>query len=723
MMRSRLTRACTIAMLLASACGSATTPGVAPKPSASVATTRPAGPTCARADTPALTPELARRREESVRHLVSGRSHDAIAGLHRELRARPVDVGAFALLAAAHSQANVEWTKLTKDLGSADSVEIGELPNAAKLVAKVVFPDADRAFELGAPVEKSAVDDDATWFVRQGIDMPGVLDDEESSFGATVLGSGLTSAFHGSDHQTFLFDGRVIVARARDGAPLSILSLAPGDAALHVQCAAVAADALIVEIELPGPDSDGPHGGFLAAIDLATGAVRWVSEPGIATASSFVVAGHYAITGAADPGDTEGHVVVVDLTNGRVKTRTPLGFSPTYVVVKEGRLLVRGTAREASLPVSPSLPPPALARLAPHADEDASRVDFDACVLGRALAALDARDGRGALMELGAARDQKAPAVLSLRAAADFLDRAKIDSSSALDLTAKMPLPIDDKTTVSPLREAKLGPPPVLTKKLAVSTRPPPPSPAPKPPANRFGRPAPLPQPWQPPTPPPIDSVPGPPFEIPDSYADASISRELAMPGGNVLIYGTSYVAVLRGSELTNVFDLSGLVHPDGPVGQGADLSGVGENILDAAITGGMLFVAIGESGVPVDQPTHRGFLVALDVETGALLWRTGPLIATTRFVLAGDYLIAAGGSAGGASRISIVRRDTGVVVSEIPLASVPTDLGYQGRDVVVLCRDEYLTFAVKDGANTNIVELPKPPVRVPKAPPPKIDF
>jgi outer membrane protein assembly factor BamB len=628
-----------------------------------------------------LSPELAARRSEGVRAVLDGRAHEAVRALHAVLEARPIDVGSYALITAAHARASAFWQNETERLLGAKARLLSLDPEKHEERAPLSIDGVDVSFTLGAPSVRPLGDVDA-WFARHDAERAGAVDEDEAAFGVTVEGRPLLGAFHGADHATFLFGEEIVGVRAEEGDPISLFRVAPEGAPrteYTVRAADAAGSALIVELQRAAGAPDGKPDDFLVALDAATGDVRWISEPGTASAESFVLAGHRAIAAVRAPRST-GELHVLDLANGRTIARTPLAFEPEQVLVVEGRLFVLGAADEAEIPISPALPPPPAFDRRSSARRADPRAAADRCAVERALVALDARDGSAAAKALAGLLADGIAAARALGAAADFVDRSAREPGSVVDLTERMPVQIAAGAPYAPGQKPKPAARVRLTKKKTVSLRAAPPPPPRRGPiiVSSTDDPA---QPIGPP--PPLEAAVSPPFEVPDAFGNEVLQRSAMHGDETTLVYGR-FVAVLGGARTRGVFDLSSLAPPGRP----------GPIVIEAAAHGDQLLVAI-EGEIGAEPAGDSDYIVSIDVETGAILWKSPSLVATTAFVLDGDTLFSAGGSEGAGWTLYALHADTGEIVARERLSKQPQQIGFLNDELTVVAADEYTTYAI----------------------------
>ncbi len=159
----------------------------------------------------------------------------------------------------------------------------------------------------------------------------------------------LVLAIARDDHTILLYGpdysgGRHLAVQDRRGRLLAFLDYtayrrAPDTTAdQRVQCPAIA-DALLY---LAHHDPRDPRGqtAYLTALDLATGELRWRSDPQVASAFNFVLDGAHVLTAHGAP-DEPAHLVALERRTGKQVARAPLDSPPEYLFVRDRRLLLR----------------------------------------------------------------------------------------------------------------------------------------------------------------------------------------------------------------------------------------------------------------------------------------------------------------------------------------------------------------------------------------------
>ena len=590
-------------------------------------------------------------RDRALESLLRGDTHAASVGFRSALRVNPIDVGSYALSAATHVVAHQERAGMADALLAAKPIVVTS-PLERQAAQKPLELPAQKAIGLGAPKETQNEIESTALLARAGIEVPGELDSDVSDLGLIAESHGLSKSFHGSGRDVFVFGDTVVGVSTSDGGPIRTFDFehAAKGALAFVEAADVVGGTLIVGVG-EGAATKPEGKSFLEAVDIDTGAIRWVSDEGVSSADSFVVAGRFVVTGADMT--SGGAINVLDLATGALVTRATLSFTPEYVVTKGDHIWAVAWGRTAELEVIGGLSRRAAGK-APSEEKP-----FDPrmrCALRRSLAALDQRDGGGALRELE--RLEKTPLTLALKGAASFIERAKTEPDSVVDLTVKRPIVVDAavRAVSSPSKSSNDKVPKLRKIEPARAN-----------PTARKKRNADGPDPMSEAQDDAIEATDDVSFEMPDSYGGDSLVRGWSFGDGNVVQYGDNYLAVLDGMRTKNVFDISRLRAP-----RNADKD-VDEDvtIVDVALRGSILYVGL--------SSTADGTIIALDTSTGAVVWKSSRIASLVHFVMFREYLFAAGTpeASNGASAIVLLSSTSGEIASTTNLPALPVGFGY----------------------------------------------
>lgn len=634
-------------------------------------------PACAHVSRPVLSDAIAGQRGEALDLLVAGRAGEAAERLTRVLEARPTDVAAYALRAAAQSALARE----------------AERGNAARARAKPIHvpgevASAPRRFVAEPKPTLRVVDStpellDAPWFDHHGLPTPYHLDDAATA-ATPIKDASPSRQMRFSDHGVLVFGESLVAVAPTSGSPVRLFDLhdvaSQGSSVLYAQVVSRVLVALF----------SGDDGGILVGIDLDQQRMLWRTERASVDSLSFAVSGGYAFLGTSTDGNA---IVTVELASGQIVDRVDVPFAPAWIFAKDGQIVATDTTQSPSATLgaqSGKLAPALASNLSEGAAAEPTDGALRACQYGRAVDAIDARDVDRALAETQAFVAPDDPAARALAGAAAFIRQAKIAPETTTDL-AGAPVVVLERPSKALFRPAtpSTGKAPILK-----SRRPPPPTDK-RPPVVRPGPKPLLPAPPSLEVDPPFEqapsteSAPSPPFALPDAYGAASLGRALtfsrasgAKPAAwNVGVYGPHFIAVLADARAVHMFDASAL------------LAGDGFSVLDVAIVGDRLLVAVGHEG-PYDD--IESYVAAYALDTGALVWRSESEVASTSLLLVGDHVIVGHGRSSGASRLVVLRSDTGEIVSTTPASCRVLSIGWSGRDLLSTCAEGWELFEVE---------------------------
>ena len=639
----------------------------------------PASGTCRAPSVTALSPDLAKKRDDALVELARGRFVSASQHLERVLDERPHDLAAFALRSAADTLA-AKARVHGLDVAARKPVMIDEVPQAYALT---------HALDLKGPVPKLHLASKTKarfgftdWFLQHGIQSPDQIDAHDLNAGMSALGQPLAKGFRFPDHRVYVFGTQVVAAEDLAGESSIVFDFRPmiTKAAnsppylnYGVVYARVVGTTLLAEICAMGIESTpATPNAFLAAVDITTGRFSWVSEIRVAGAQSFIVTGG-AVIASAGMTNNPGRVVVVELATGKVLDHIEIPFAPFYVVPEGREVLVQGgESGEVTFHVDDELAPAPPASLPPPSGGVAADPPSEEtlCGLRRAIVALDARDGASAASALSGLPEKDA-ATNALRGTADFLVHEKEHPETTFDLTSTTPIALALTDAARPPRES-LPAAPVLSKKASGGQWPS------YPPSNPLlGRQAladDVVMPSQ-----TDDAVPVTPitFALPDSFGSLPLTGSSAWPSGNLVYYGSKYVVTSRGTAVEHVFDISALEKRD-------PTTGVRLHLGHMELAGERLLLSFSHRGPSTELGGQKDFIAAFDRKTGAFLWRSDYLVSTMRFTTRGDYAIAAWGYGTEPGNLYVIRLDTGETVSKQALSPTPYEIGWASGDLFI---------------------------------------
>jgi hypothetical protein len=603
-----------------------------------------------------------RVRTRAIDDLLAGHLRSAVLGFEWVLAERPSD-----LVSAALRETSEDLLRMEEGPGNfagrgATSKRVMEAPAGYALHAPVPIPPAFAAGE--APELHVAVETgwEASLSSRHGRP-PGV------DFGDW---SGRPwrprTAYLHPDHIAYPIEPRSVGVAAREGSPVTVFDLSvPIDAGgvadryqapfRSVSGAEVVGRTLLVSLgwwvgdaKKPVVDSQGRRlapSGFLAAIDLDSGAVRWWSEP--RTAGPFLVSGAFIIAGIIGPSHETGTLSVLELATGRTRSRVDVPFPPSRFVRDEGSILaLDGRTVRAVVTTSVPLSPPPPPELDPVPQED-RRVER--CAVLRAVAAIDRGDHASAASILDAHQGLSTPLLRGVRAAASALARELSRPLSAA-ITLRTPVIVAPLPSGATFRGPEPPAPPrpvrLVRSRVRVLT-------GQTDGVNDF-------QAYDPPV----------TLDVPKAYGPMKLLRTVAAGSGGLLFYGNQYVAVLEGREVVSLLDVDAL-----------GLSNARGALLRGALRGGAVILG------------NLDFITALDGRTGALVWRSAPHTSLTNFVVLGDSIVSAYGWDPEKSELFVLRADTGAIVARHRFTGKPEALIVEKDELSVFTEQVITTFKI----------------------------
>lgn len=640
----------------------------------------PPAPPCVRPPPPGV-PNAA-ERAAALEALLGGRSRDAAKGFERVVRARPRDLAASFL----HNAASASLAQATSDAGQ----ELGSvrplpaLPLEYRLVKPVAVPSGPAVRVEKASEAKNLITDDADWFKKNDLPIPFARPagtELPPHVANAVRGIRPSKLFHHADHDVAVY-GSVVAIFAPDRQPVALDLAAAMRTAMgrpmDIDYAQLVGRSLVVQLAFNGYAREaGNKNGFVAAFDVDQRQLAWCSEPLVANASSFVVAGGQVVTGYGFTAEPD-FVFVLDLATGRTLQKIAVASGPSVLVRKGERLFVRTYDMDyvfRLVPGSASAPP---ATLAPRSATGRPGLDGEArCHVDAGVAAIDARD----VGALGRAVDGMRAAVVdevivsAFEGALRFLEsRARGEHTIDLttrDVTMVAPPPWD--AWVAEGRAQKPAPKaPRLVRRAAAAADP----------VRNMRR---TPPPGGPFAIAPVDRgrlPPGARADIPSSFGFEDLRAVIPSGDRLLLVYGGRYLAVVRGDTTEQIFDLDGFRHPPRANPQWKEFAE--QDVTFALVAGGVVFVANGGGSYAREVFGKKGFMSAIDLATGKLLWRSQPLVSNASFGLWRDWIVTGYGFTDEPDYVFLLRQSTGEVGARVPVDSGPDEITVRGDGVHV---------------------------------------
>jgi len=299
------------------------------------------------------------RRLRGLAALDAGRfelARDEFAAL---LATSPDDLAARALLDAATRALLSARDQAAASFASATPTVVPAPPWRHTLVREVTLATTPplQLVQVSATGHRGV--DEAEWFRRHDLRLPeyevpnpmrgspgNVPPTIAPSFGTQLL----VQAIAHPDHTILIYGpnysgGRLVVVLDAAGRRIAFLDfdayrIAPdATGEQHVVWAELRAGVLYISHH--GALASAATTAYLTAVDVATGALRWRSDPRVASAANFAIHGGQILSGyGTDAGPAS--VIVLDRRTGLTVARAGLTSAPEYLFVKAGTLLVRG---------------------------------------------------------------------------------------------------------------------------------------------------------------------------------------------------------------------------------------------------------------------------------------------------------------------------------------------------------------------------------------------
>lgn len=623
-------------------------------------------------------------RNQAIDALAAGKGQEATLGFLKAIQARPNDHTAQALLIAARKRQD----KLSRDVEAglrSSSPIVLALPLKAAFVANAVTPrdGAAKVRLTRKSSSKNLIIDDDDWFEKNGLPhaLNGrVLPDHVPDYMPRVFeGFPIDGLFDHGDHVIGRY-GTALVAGAPGMKPVGFAAAAPPAPQGNIGFAKMAGNAIVLSLAQRSTSR-------LAAFDAKSGALQWASEGEMASSQTFEMTRDHILSGDGGSGSPDA-IFLIDAATGKTLQKEKLGTAPTFLVVKGNELFIRSYDTDYvfgfSAPPEKSEPPVFTPVAAPaRAIPEATR-----CAFEHALAASDARDLTALASAVSELQSGKADASVigAFQGVGRFLEQQA--RTAALDLTTAvptvLPAPPWDYQLLDSSRTASASKP-KLTKKSSTAGG--------SPWVLRRGTYDPA-KPW---IIPPVEKgkLPaGARQDIPSQYGNEDLG--LIIPDGErlILVYGGRYVAVTKGSKTEAVLDLEAYRHPPKVNPQWKDFA-VGD-VTYALTDGDTIYIANGGGSYAKEMFGKKGFMSAISLSTGKLLWRSQPLVTGSGpFARYDDFLMTGYGFTAEPDNVFLLDKATGKVATKMSVDSAPDGIILSGSRATVFTYDSKLEFEI----------------------------
>ena len=632
----------------------------------------------------------AAEREKAIDLYLADHAAEAQVALDAVLKADPRDRAAVVFRdasetkVAAGQQRNAELLQATKPVRLA---AIPSTPTAARPIA-----------ETGPKLRLEKLSEKSVSPVRDArTDVPSRKDRTLASPFPQILGRvGLAATIRHPDHVVGIYPTQVVImADGRQPVAFDTTAATRGAVQLETTWAQLVGKTLVVGLAYNGYAKDaGGKNGYFAAFDATTGALAWSTGPLVSNSYESLVSGGTIVTGYGFTAEPD-FLFVLDLATGKVEQKIPLKSAPESIRAKGDQIFVGSYDSEAVFRapggfVEPT-PQSVLGPSEPVAPMDA----VARCWVRHATAAVMARDAKAlaqASMELGRVSHDR------LLDEALASETRRLATPGALDLESApvvvAPAPPWQERRGPAAATASKAPRLVKTSSHAAS------------PVRNMnphfvaGEPFFL---------APVDQgrlPPGAQMIFPPAYGVAHLHaiipdarvREPGPPpkdAHTILIYDGRFLALVddASSRVERVLDLSAYVDP--PTKK-TDALYAREDATFAQLRDGVLYVCNGGGSYAKEVGGKKGFMSALDATTGALLWRSAPLVCNASFSVAGDQLVTGYGFTDEPDFVFLLRRADGAIVQKVAIPSGPETIRRDGSTVHVESYGHVIDFELR---------------------------
>jgi len=179
---------------------------------------------------------------------------------------------------------------------------------------------------------------------------------------------------------------------------------------------------------------------------------------------------------------------------------------------------------------------------------------------------------------------------------------------------------------------------------------------------------------------------------IPRTYRGLDLVAAMVSSGRGFAGYGRDFeTLVIVGVDLvenvaTTAFDFNRYRLPPGTASGPSARSD--QSLKWATVVDDTLLVSHAHSGYAADSKGLNGYLTAIKVETGEVLWRTGPLVANAKtFLVVGDVIVSGYGFTDEDDYLYVTDRRTGELLARQLVASAPEFVMRRGGESTFLVR------------------------------------
>lgn len=182
---------------------------------------------------------------------------------------------------------------------------------------------------------------------------------------------------------------------------------------------------------------------------------------------------------------------------------------------------------------------------------------------------------------------------------------------------------------------------------------------------------------------------------LPAIFRDEPRARVVEQPGWSLGIYGVGgsgrYLLAAGEGGRQLAFDFAEYERAPAPGGTAWP-----QDMLWSAVVGERLYVSHAHPTYAESTGGMNGYLTALDLESGAMLWRSRPLLSNARtFEVVDDAIVAGYGFTAEPDFLFVIDRFSGRVLQEAPIRTAPTWIVRRDRRLFVRAYDADYVFAL----------------------------
>lgn len=177
------------------------------------------------------------------------------------------------------------------------------------------------------------------------------------------------------------------------------------------------------------------------------------------------------------------------------------------------------------------------------------------------------------------------------------------------------------------------------------------------------------------------------------SYGDGNYYYAPGDGGEYGYEYTTLFLYDYATSELLHTYDLSILCN--GPDDEEGNESCTSQYIHWAQAMDGVLYVALGHNGYASEEP-WSSYMVAIDMSTETVLWRSEPLVSNaSNFKIVDDTIICGYGFTDEPDYLYLLDKNNGEKIEEIKLESAPEQMEIVDDTLYIATYDTAYTFKI----------------------------